>query len=143
MRNHNRHYTSNLPSLTVFPTRTTAPTLAVYLLHHLLHLLVSVAHQPKRLPSRVLCLPTVSALPAHHRKCVLSSRTERDLLGTATRDHTNTMPILLPRAALLVELLRQHLPKLLLSKQLASATTDRRLHHQSSECANGRTTLTT
>jgi hypothetical protein len=142
MHNHSHLYTSNHPNLTVFPTLITAPTLAVSLLHLLLHLLVSAAHQLKP-RARVLRLPMVFALPAHHRKCALLSRTGRDLHGTATRDHTSTMQILLLLVVLPAELLRQLLPRLLPSKQPVNATTGRRLLRQLSDTANGKLKVST
>jgi hypothetical protein len=143
MHNLSHHCTnSSHPSLTVFPIQTTALTLVVFLHHLLHHLPVSVAHQLKPL-ARVPCLPMVYALQVPHRKCVLSSRTERDLHGTATKGHINTMLIPRPPVVLLAELLRQLLPKLLLSKQPVNVTTGRRPPHQSNDTANGRLNLIT
>jgi hypothetical protein len=144
MRNHSHLYTSNSRhlSLTVSPTRTTALTLVVFLLRLRLHQLDSAAHQLRPL-ARVLRPHTVSALPAHLRRCDRSLRTEQDLRATDTRDHTSTMLILLPLVALLAELLRQLLPRRLLSRQLASATTDRRLLHQSDTASGRKMTMRT
>lgn len=143
MRSHNHlcPYISNSShlSLTVSPTRTTVLTLVVFLLHPRPHLQVLVAHHLRPL-ARVAYPHTVFALPAHLRKCARSLRTERDLRATDTRDRTSTMLILLLPVALLAELLRQLLPRRLLSKQPASATTDRRLLHRSDTASGKRMT---